>query len=150
MEDEQNGRDLGGRPTTYRPEFVELARNYASLGATNFEIAGFLGVCQSTFYTWKSAHPDFAAALKVGADVADQRVEDALYHRALGYSHDAVKIHVVDKAVVETPYVEHFPPDTQAASLWLRNRRPDKWRDKVDHEHSGGVNVTITGAAAEL
>ncbi len=35
------------------------------------------------------------------------------------------------------PTVKHYPPDTQAASLWLRNRQPDKWRDKLTHEHAG-------------
>ena len=31
--------------------------------------------------------------------------------------------------------------DTTAQIFWLKNRRPDKWRDKRDLEHSGGINV---------
>jgi hypothetical protein len=38
--------------------------------------------------------------------------------------------------------VKCYPPDTAAASLWLRNRQPAKWRDKTDVEHSGGISLT--------
>ena len=34
------------------------------------------------------------------------------------------------EAPVCASYTEHYPPDTQAASLWLRNRQPAKWRDR--------------------
>ena len=30
------------------------------------------------------------------------------------------------------PYVEHLPPDTTACIFWLKNRRRDEWRDRVD------------------
>ncbi|MOA55620.1 hypothetical protein D3C78_1794470 [compost metagenome] len=43
----------------------------------------------------------------------------------------------VANQVVREEYVEHYPPDTPAASLWLRNRQPAKWRDKIQTEHSG-------------
>ena len=29
------------------------------------------------------------------------------------------------------PYVEHFPPDTTACIFWLKNRRPEVWRERV-------------------
>jgi hypothetical protein len=41
--------------------------------------------------------------------------------------------------VIKVPYEVHHPPDTQAASLWLRNRQPTLWRDK--HQ----VDVTDAG-----
>ena len=43
------------------------------------------------------------------------------------------------------PSVPHtnplVPPDTTAAIFWLKNRRPDRWRDKQDIKLSGGVDI---------
>lgn len=44
--------------------------------------------------------------------------------------------------IIETKRVtKEVVPDTTAQIFWLKNRRPDKWRDKRDLEHSGGINV---------
>ena len=67
--------------------------------------------------------------MKAGRDVADATVADRLYARAIGYSHDAVKIFNNKGEIVREEYVEHYPPDVQAAIFWLRNRRPE-WRDR--------------------
>lgn len=144
--------NLGGRPTAYRPEFVEQARKLALLGAIDREIADFFKVTDRTLYTWKHVHPDFAEALKIGKEAADDRVEQALYRRALGYSHDAVKIMTVDGSVVQEPYVEHFPPDTAACRYWLNNRRSAIWRDKQDVELTGkdGGPIDIRGGVSGL
>ena len=32
------------------------------------------------------------------------------------------------------PYTVEYPPDYQAASLWLRNRRKQDWRDRHEVE----------------
>lgn len=132
-----------GRPTAFKPEFVEQAAKLCELGATDREIADFFKVDERTVYRWKHEHEDFCQALKVGKDAADARVASSLYRRALGYSHDAVKIMTVEGKVVHEQYVEHYPPDTTAAIFWLKNRQPREWRDKVEHEHSGGVTVKL-------
>ena len=55
---------------------------------------------------------------------------DILYERANGYSYDAVKIFCSrDGEIIEAPYVEHVPPDVTACIFWLKNRRPQDWRD---------------------
>lgn len=141
--DEETGRftegnDLGkeGRPTTYKPEYVEQARKLCSVfGAIDADLAEFFGVSDRTIRRWKNDYPEFHAALDVGKEVADKRVEQALYHRAIGYSHEAVRMHVVEGEVVQTPYIEQLPPDTPAAKLWLMNRCG--WTDKVNLEHTG-------------
>jgi len=124
-----------GRPTSFKAEYVEQARKLAELGATDREAAEFFKVAESTLYLWKHTQPAFSEALKVGKEVADARVEQSLYRRALGYRHDAVKIMSVEGQVVREDYVEHYPPDTTAAIFWLKNRRPDQWRDKTVTEH---------------
>lgn len=124
-----------GRPTKYRPEFVEQARKLAALGATDREAADFFEVDEATIHRWKHTHPDFCESLKVGKDVADERVVQSLYRKAIGYSFDSVKYHSYEGCVTETPCVEHVPPSDTAAIFWLKNRRPAEWRDKTVVEH---------------
>jgi len=133
-----------GRPSKYDPSMIEQAKKLAQLGATDRDVADFFQIDEATLYRWKHTHPEFCEALKVGKETADARVEQSLYRRALGYSHDAVKIAVnAQGEVTQVPYVEHFPPDTTAAIFWLKNRRPDEWRDKREHTHDGSLNFNI-------
>jgi hypothetical protein len=128
-----------GRPTEYDPAKLRQITMLAELGATDVEVAEFLEVDERTIYRWKLNFPEFCQALKLGKDAADDRVEKSLYRRALGYSHDAVKI-VADAKTGESlsvPYTEHYPPDTTACIFWLKNRRREQWRDKLDHELTG-------------
>jgi hypothetical protein len=128
-----------GRPTLYREEYVEQAYKLALLGATDEEVADIFGIEVKTLFNWRDAHPEFLQATRRGKDYADANMAERLYMRGMGYSHEAVKIFMPAGASepVYAPYTEHYPPDTQAASLWLRNRQSAKWRDKQDHEHAG-------------
>ena len=87
--------------------------------------------------------PEFSAAVRQGKEDASDRVERALFERACGYSHPAVKILVVDKGVQKVDYIQHYPPDTAAASLWLRNMRPVYWKERQTLEHSGPGGTPI-------
>ena len=132
-----------GRPTAYRDEYVDQGYKLALLGLTDAEIAAFFEVHEDTINEWKSAHPEFSVSIQKGKLPADSNVAASMYHRAKGYSHEAVKIFMPTGATepVYAPYTEHYPPDTQAASLWLRNRQPKLWRDKQEHEHSGSLTL---------
>lgn len=130
-----------GRPSSYRPEYAEQAQKLCRFGATDADLADFFGVTEQTVNNWKDAHPEFFESLNAGKDVADERVVQSLYQRALGYSHSAVKIFANGGDVIEAPYTEHYPPDTTACIFWLKNRRKDQWRDKQDVEHSGHVTL---------
>jgi organic radical activating enzyme len=132
------------RPTKFQPEYAEQALKLCRLGATDKDMADFFGVVESTLNLWKQAHPEFSEALKEGKGLADAEVADKLFKRATGYSHPAVKI-VADAKTKEehvVEYTEHYPPDTTACIFWLKNRRPDVWRDKVETQHSGEVKVS--------
>jgi hypothetical protein len=134
-----------GRPTAYEERFVDMAYRMTLLGATIQALAEHFSVNMDTIHEWRSKHADFSDAIARGRDEADSHVAHSLYHRAKGYSHPAVKIFCTkDGEIVEGHYTEHYPPDTMAASLWLRNRRPDLWRDKQEHD------VTVTGRIARL
>ena len=126
-----------GRPSDYREEFAPQAAKLCALGATDFELADFFGVDTRTIYRWKNTHDDFCQAVTCGKDKADERVARALYNRAVGYSFESEKVFQFQGEIIRAPTVEHVPPDPGAAKLWLTNRNPDEWRDKVTQEHTG-------------
>lgn len=134
-----------GRPTKYKEEFNEQVVKLCKLGATDNEIADFFQVDVSTINNWKTDYPEFFESIKAGKVEADSNVASSLYHRAIGYSHDDVDIRVVDKEIVETPLIKHYPPDPTAAIFWLKNRRPKDWRDKQEIEAQITGDLKFTG-----
>jgi len=121
------------RPSKYKPEFADQALKLCRLGATDKELADFFATTEQTINAWKAAYPEFLESLKEGKSLADAEVADKLYKRATGYSHKAVKIaSTPDGKEHLTEYEEQYPPDTTAAIFWLKNRRPDLWRDKTE------------------
>ena len=138
-----------GRQTAYRLEFVEQAYKFCLLGATDEELAGFFKVHRHTIENWRAAHPEFLDAIARGRELADAAVAEKLYHRALGYSHPAVKIFNTEDGLVYADYTEHYAPDTQAASLWLRNRHPTKWRERTESVVIPGDPATLTDQQLE-
>lgn len=136
-----------GRPTKFKAEYIEQAKKLCQLGATDVEIADFFEIDVRTLYRWKGEHDKFCQALKVGKAVADERVERSLFARANGYEHDEVDIRVVGQEIVQTPIRKFYPPDTTACIFWLKNRRPEDWRDKVQNELSGPDGKPLQAAA---
>lgn len=133
-----------GRPSPYVPEYAHIAGVMAKIGATDFEIAEACGVAESTVNNWKARHPEFLESIKAGiAALPIERVERSLYHRAIGYRHEATKVMNVEGELVAVDYTEHYPPDTAAARLWLLNKDPLRWRDR--HE----VAATVTDERTE-
>lgn len=120
------------RPTKYKPEFAAQAKKLAALGATDMEIAEFFGVTDRTIYRWKAEFRPFCQALKAGKVTADERVERALYQRAVGYSFNTEKLFQNDGKVIRAKTTSHVPPDVAAGFIWLKNRRPDRWRNNPD------------------
>lgn len=138
IDDADDAKNLGGRPTEYEPEYAEQATKLCLLGATDDELADFFKVHRATIYRWKHTHPEFCAAIVAGKEVADERVERALYQKATGYNvteEMAIKVKLEQfREGVEVVEVEkHIPSDTTAAIFWLKNRRSQQWRDKQEH-----------------
>ena len=118
-----------GRPTAYKAEYKDQARRLCLLGATDSDLADFFAVTEQTINNWKTKHPDFFESLRQGKIVADSHVAESLYARAVGYEHPEEKVMHHQGKVVRAQTTKRYPPDTQAAALWLKNRRPDDWRD---------------------
>ena len=136
-----------GRPSKFKPEFIAQAEKLCKLGATDLEIADFFEVEVRTVYRWKAENEHFCQALKAGKEEADARVERSLFARANGYEHDEVHVSNYQGAITLTPIRKIYPPDTTAAIFWLKNRRPEQWRETKAVEltgKDGGPVETIT------
>lgn len=147
-----------GRPSDYSPEFDSQAENLALLGATDEDFARAFDVSEQTINTWKKVHPSFLDSLKKGREEADAKVASRLYNRALGYSHEDIDVRAVSvgnnggSEIVKTPIVKHYPPDTTAAIFWLKNRRPQNWRDtkSVELNVQGEITHSVNDLRKQL
>jgi hypothetical protein len=117
-----------GQPTSYKPEYGELAHNYCLLGATNEVLGDFFGVTSRTIDNWIGAHPDFADAAYRGRAVADTVVVRARFERAHGFSHQVNRTTLYQGKEQTITNIVSYPPDTQACMFWLRNRQREYWQ----------------------
>jgi hypothetical protein len=92
-----------------KEENLLLLEGWARDGLTDEQIAKNIGIGERTLYEWKEKYPQISQSLKKGKEVVDYEVENALLSSALG-------------------------GNTTAQIFWLKNRRPDKWRDKQKEE----------------
>lgn len=124
---------------------------WARDGLTDEQIAKNIGISRSTLAEWKKKYSDISDTLKKGKEVVDIEVENALLKRALGYKYvEVTKERVTElnlhtgepesKLVVTKEVVKEVQPDVTAQIFWLKNRKPDVWRDKRDFELSGELN----------
>jgi transposase-like protein len=134
-----------GRPSPYTPDLARIAERLCRNGSTDSEIAEILGICLRTFYRWRGKHEAFGAAITTAKQAADDRVERALYQRAVGYEYRAEKIVATPGARPEAvPYTVHMPADVRAAIHWLAIRRPQPWAGSA-----AVPEVDIAGIIAE-
>lgn len=137
------------RPSKYIDEYAKRAQKLAELGATDQEMADFFEIDVRTLYRWKHDHAEFCQALKMGKEIADERVERSLYQRAIGYEQDEVKIFMPANAAqpVYAPFRAKVAPDVTAAIFWLKNRRGEQWRDKSEVQH--GITSELADIIAD-
>ncbi len=142
------------------PEGLILLEGWARDGLTDEQIAHNMGIRTSTLYEWKKKYSEISESLKKGKEIIDIQVENALLKKALGIKETvkkAIKVKEVKynegKRVSEKEHIEYvdeevfIPPDTTAQIFWLKNRVPDKWRDKVENVNTNQsdreVNINI-------
>lgn len=104
---------------------------WARNGLTDEQIAHNMGITTSTLYDWKNKYTDISESLKRGKEVVDILVENALLKRALGYKYKETKTIESKKDGMRTEVtIKEVVPDTTAQIFWLKNRKPQEWRDK--------------------
>ena len=130
---------------------------WARDGLIDEQIADNIGIRRETLYDWKKKYPHISNALKRGKDVVDIQVENALLNKAQGITKTLIKpikIKTVTydngKRVKEEEHIEYaeeevfVPPDTVAQIFWLKNRKPNTWKDKpVDNEGQQDNTVRV-------
>lgn len=115
---------------------------WARDGLTDKQIAENMGVAYSTFRDWIKRFPALSAPLKRGKEVIDRQVENALLKRALGYEYVETTKELTDFGLTVTKQVtKQVAPDTTAQIFWLKNRKPQEWRDKKETEVTGNLSV---------
>ena len=125
-----------GRPSDYQDKYAKIAMSMCKLGATDVQMAEAFGVSERTLNTWKKKHPDFLQALKAKSD-PDDLVEKSLFERALGFEYDEVTQEDGTNGSKTVTKNKRVAGDTTAMIFWLKNRRPDRWREKQEIEQTG-------------
>lgn len=93
-------------------------QGWARDGLTDEQIANNMGIALSTFYDWKNKYVEFSDALKETKDICDRAVENALYQKALS-------------------------GDTTAMIFWLKNRKRNEWRDRIEQSVDANIEQLI-------
>lgn len=123
------------------PEGLLKIEGWARDGLTDEQIANNMGVNKATLYRWKEKYCDICDSLKKGKDVVDRQVENALLRRALGYEYNEVKEkYEYGKITERTVTKKKVVPDVTAQIFWLKNRKPEKWRDKPEYEDHSAID----------
>ena len=121
-------------------EGLTLIEGWARDGLIDEQIAANIGITTTTLYDWKRKYADFSDALKKGKETSDYEVENALFKSATGYEYEERKEvqEVVDGVMRKRVEVtrKQVPPNATSAIFWLKNRKPDKWRNKQEIEIS--------------
>lgn len=132
---------MAGRKTKYNPEETpKFAEQYARDGLSDEQIAHNLGINLQTYYNWQKKYPQFLEAIKKGKAPVDFEVENSLLKKVHGYTYNEEHIEYVSdesgnpqikyKKVIK----KHVPPSDTALTFWLKNRKPEQWRDKQEHD----------------
>lgn len=128
-----------------------LLEGWTRGGLTDEQIAKNIGIATSTFYEWKKKSKEFSESLKKGKEVVDFEVENALLKRALGYTITLNKQKVTkDGDVVDITEEVHVPPDTTAQIFWLKNRKPNTWKDKVETDEDREAVANASQVIAKI
>lgn len=131
---------------------ISKISEWASTGLTDAQISHNMGISVSTLNEWKRRFPQIMDALKKGKIVADQEVENSMYKSAIGYYVEeevqelSFEAATGNSKLITTKHSKKWcPPSVTAQIFWLKNRQPDRWRDKVvqEVETSSGRNIGV-------
>lgn len=119
-----------------------------------------MGITAKTLYEWENRFSEIRDALKRGKAPVDFEVENALLKRALGFEYEEIMREVEDIPTNKTDsegntiykqkkhvrkIKKYIPPEPTAMIFWLKNRKPEQWKDKREQ-----VVSTKDGILADL
>lgn len=133
----------------YTADIPDKVRAFAECGYTEKEMAAYLGINQGTLERYKNQYPEVIEALRVGKVIPDIKVEQSLYKLAMGYDVTETKTVKLGDVVLRTEVTtKQVQPSTTACIFWLKNRRPDLWRD-VSRLEVLDINKALKAARLE-
>lgn len=125
-------------------ENLIILQGWKRNGLTDEQIAHNMNINVATLYRWMNDHCEICEALKTGKEEADIQVENALFQSAMGYDYEEITEELKYdnktrsyKMMVTKRQKKHQPPSNTAQIFWLKNRRAEQWRDKVEN------NITL-------
>lgn len=155
-----------GKPKPTDPKILQAIRIMALSGCTDAQISAVIGISERTFRTWKHSFSEELNSLSDWKATADEKVERALFELAIGYETIETKVHfspvlskkldltngtdlLVNEAlthVITHDVIKRYAPKEKSIQFWLKNRQPDKWREKIVQEietTDKDINFTI-------
>ncbi|WP_330651598.1 transposase [[Clostridium] colinum] len=118
--------------------------DWARQGLTDEQIAVKMAISTTTLYAWKNKYTEISETLKKGKEIVDIQVENALLKRALGYTTTEKKVKKeYGEITEEITITKEIPPDPTSAIFWLKNRRPEQWREKREVEQNTNQNTEV-------
>jgi len=144
------------------PDGLTRLEGLARSGLTDAQIAAKIGINVCTLYDWQNRFPDITNALKRGKAPVDDEVEMALLKRARGFTttetieeittsgekDDFGNYKVKERHIRKI--TREIPPETAAGIFWLKNRRPEKWRDKPAEVEDTGTMEKLDQMLSEV
>lgn len=124
-----------------------LLEGWARDGLTDEQIAKNMGIATSTFYEWKKKEKEFSESLKKGKEVVDFEVENALLKRALGYEYEE---ETYENGILTKKVKKQVAPDTTAQIFWLKNRKPNTWKDRVETDEDKEAVANASQVIAKI
>lgn len=124
-----------------------LIQGMAREGLTQQQIANNLGISIDTLIENKKKYSEFNDALKKGKEVIDFEVENALLKRALGYEYEE---ETYENGILTKKVKKHVAPDTTAQIFWLKNRKPNNWKDRVETDEDKEAVANASQVIAKI
>jgi len=151
MVDKRKTSDKMGRPRhEFTADVIPILEGVPDPGTVT-QMCEALGIGSHVFYKWLGEEKEFSeAVLRVRAR-ADDQIENAFFNRAKGYTTTVIE-EKLDKDGISHALSKdiHMAAEPGAALNWLKNRRPDEWRDKKVVEVEGSHVDLVTKAVQEL
>lgn len=118
----------------------------SAVGFTITEIARLLAVSVDQVNLWVMVYPAFAAAMRANTQARTERVEAALYQRAVGYVIEEEKL-FYDRfqGIVRATTNLHIPAEPRAAVEWMKAHVPETWAPVTGPGAGDSKNIVVVG-----
>lgn len=132
------------------PEYFNFkVEHYKTQGLSDSDICHNLGISRQTFYKYLKKYKDFYDAYNRGKVEIIEKIESAMYKRALGYNWEEVTQeirtdpdgNVIEKHIKKVK--KHVPADMTACIFLSTNGNNAKYKRNPDLASTGGDDQTI-------